>query len=84
MPSYKVKGYYEVKDIFNCYKGINDEIFIKENLVIEIPCSSSLIMSFIQGLILSKIFKLKSANPELLKYKNLIIFEDIQSGLGNA
>jgi hypothetical protein len=72
---------YELKSIFNCYTGIDDHIFVEHNLVIELLCSSSFIMSFVSGIILARMFRFKASNPEFMRYKNLIVLEDIQGGL---
>lgn len=72
---------YELKSIFDCYTGIDDRIFVEQNLVIELPCSSSFIMSFVSGIILARMFRFKASNPEFMRYKNLIVLEDIQGGL---
>lgn len=70
----------EIGDIF-CIKGIDDYFFISENVIIELPCSSSFIMSVVSALILSRMFRFKAANPDSLEYKNIIVLEDIQEGL---
>jgi len=72
---------YELRSIFDCYTGIDDRFFVEHNLVIELPCSSSFIMSFVSGIILSRMFRFKAANPDFMRYKNLIVLEDIQGGL---
>jgi hypothetical protein len=74
----------EAKNIFDCYKGIDDKHFIENNLVIELPFSSSFMMSVVSGLILSRMFRYKSANSESIDYKNLIILEDIQGAMRNV
>jgi len=71
----------EIGKIFSCYRGINDDSFVKENLVIEICASSSFIISLVAGIILIRMFRLKACNPELLEYKNFIVIEDVQAGL---
>jgi len=94
--SYDLKGYndrlvvrlqslkFEAKKIFDCYKGIDDEQFITNNLIIELPFSSSFMMSVVSGLILSRMFRYKSANPDLVRYKNIIVMEDIQGVMNNV
>jgi len=94
--SYDLKGYndrlvvrlkslkFEAKRIFDCYKGIDDEHFITNNLIIELPFSSSFMMSVVSGLILSRMFRYKSANPDLIRYKNIIVMEDIQGVMNNV
>ena len=72
---------YEIGDIFDCYTGIPDSAFIEENLILELPSSSSFIMSVVSGIILSRMFRFKAANPEFMRYKNLIVLEDIQGSL---
>ncbi|OVE79134.1 hypothetical protein BVY01_03425 [bacterium I07] len=91
--SYDYKGYrdrlvirlesilLEIEEIFNCYRGIEDHVYVEENLVVEIPCSSSFIMSLVSGIVLLRMFRFKAANPEYLRYKNIIVLEDIQLGL---
>ena len=91
--SYDFKGYrdrllirltsilFEIKSLFDCYRGIPDNIFIEENLVIEIPGSSAFVFSLIVGTILMRVFRFKAANREYLKYKGIYIFEDVQGGL---
>lgn len=94
--TYDLKGYHdrlvirlnslrlEAKNIFDCYKGIDDKHFITNNLVIELPFSSSFIMSVISGLILSRMFRYKSVNSNMMNYKNIIVLEDIQGAMRNV
>ncbi len=72
---------YEIGHIFDCYTGIPDSAFVEENIVLELPCSSSFIMSVVSGIILSRMFRFKAANPEFMRYKNLIVLEDILGSL---
>lgn len=74
---------YEIGEIFKCHKGIEDRTFVTENLVIEIPCSSSFIMSLVSGIILGRMFRFKAENSEYLRYKNLIVLEDAQASVMN-
>ena len=94
--SYDLKGYhdrliirlksllFETGNVFNCYYGIEDRQFVENNIIIELPCSSTFIMSAIAGLILGRMYRYKSANQESLQYKNLIILEDIQGAMQNV
>lgn len=70
----------EIENIF-CIRGIDDSFFIIENVIIELPCSSSFIMSVVSAIILLRMFRFKAANPDSLQYKNIIVLEDIQGGL---
>jgi hypothetical protein len=91
--SYDFKGYrdravvrlesivQELKNVFDCQTGIPDHCFVEENHIIELPCSSAFMMSFVSGTILSRMFRLKAANPEFQNYKNLIVLEDIVESL---
>ena len=94
--SFDLKGYhdrlvirlrslmFEVGNIFGCYKGIDDKHFVENNLIIELPSSSSFITSVVAGLILGRMFRYKAANQESLYYKNIIVLEDIQGAMNNA
>jgi hypothetical protein len=71
----------EIGQIFNCQSGIHDRTFVQENLVIELPCSSSFIMSLVSGIILTRMFRFKANNQDYLRFKNFVILEDIQGSL---
>lgn len=94
--SFDLKGYhdrlvvrlnslmFEAKSIFDCFIGIDEKHLITNNLVIELPFSSTFMMSVVSGLILSRIFRYKSVHSEFLQYKNLIVLEDIQGAMRNV
>ena len=72
---------YEIGGIFNCYSGISDSCFVEENLVIEVPTSTPIMMSLVSALILSRMLRFKANNPQYIEQKNLIVLEDIQESL---
>jgi hypothetical protein len=71
----------EIGDIFDYHEGIADKVFCEENLVIEIPFSSSFLMALVSGIIFSRMFRFKQYNPEYIKLQNIIEIEDIQDAL---
>lgn len=74
----------EVGSIFDYEGGIDDKYFVENNLIIELPCSSSFMMSVIAGLVLGRMFRYKAVHKNSLQYKNIIVLEDIQGAMNNA
>ena len=58
----------EIGNIFDFHTGISDEVWITENIIIELPTSSSSITAMVSGLILARMFRYKSVNREYMKY----------------
>jgi hypothetical protein len=54
----------EINKVFDVYRGIDDKVWIAENLVVEIHTSSSFVQSLISGILLNRLFLLKTANNE--------------------
>jgi len=70
----------EIGNIFDYETGLDTE-FITENIIIEIPCSSTFIISLIASLILMRVYRIKSSQPDFKYYRNILVFEDIYDAL---
>lgn len=73
----------EIGDIFDYEIGLNDEL-ITNNLVIELPCSSTFISSSVAALIMMRMYRIKSMNIEFQKYQNILVFEDIYDAIARS
>jgi DNA-binding PadR family transcriptional regulator len=73
----------ELKPLFIKKRPLKDEIFLKNNLIICLDNNSKVLSQTVINIIVSRLIMLKSANPEYLQHKTIILISDGQGNISN-